>query len=103
MSQKEEFEQAGYREYEPKLKALLDAEAGGPYQVWFVAPPVCTARWDMQSWLRFVDWSLAANGKALDAAKRALRVENQDCDGGNNCVTCGAGDYHSLDCERVVL
>lgn len=71
-NQKQEFEQAGFTDFDAKLKAWTDAEQGGPLQVYFPAPPVCTARWDTQAWLRFVDWTLPANAKALESARKEL-------------------------------
>ena len=75
MNQKEEFEAAGFADYDAKLAAWKAGEAGGPFQIYFHAPPGCTAYWDTQAWLRFVDWTLPANTKALEVARE---TQNND-------------------------
>lgn len=70
MTEKEEFEKAGFTDYEAKLYAWLNY----PEQIYLRAPDGPSFNWNTQSWLRFVDWSLPGNKRVLEQSRREMSL-----------------------------
>ena len=92
--EKEEFEQAGFTDFDAKLRAWqISHEPGTRFPLYFnLAVPVCTAYWNTQSWLRHVDWTIPANAMALahafaDLANNEADNELRTIRDGHNEVT----------------
>ena len=59
-----------------KIRAWRKSDKGsGPYIVFSLAVPVCTAYWDDESWARWVNWDHPTNAAALELAIGELEVK----------------------------